>query len=156
MPLTTEQGAPGPDRNPENRLTASHLAKLATYMNGGTVLISGKTFRFDPKRETVEDHLKVDFEIASVALGGDLTMRVRDITTQRAYNLDELGLDLIDRTDPVETWIYGRRLTGTTITFSALKANHQYELVFRGEEGGVAAKLAPRPVELEGEERTQA
>jgi hypothetical protein len=156
MTLTTERGAPEPNRNPENNLTDRHLAKLATYMNGATVLIDGRTFKFEPRRETVEDDLKVDFEIASKAQGGDLTMRVRDVDTERAYDLSVLGIDLIDRTDPIETWIYGRRLSGTTLTFNSLKGNHRYELVFRGEEGGVAAKLAPRPIELEGQERKQA
>lgn len=154
MPLTTERDdRGGSDRNPENRLTAQHLAKLATYMNGGTVLIDGRTFKFTPRRETVDDDLKVDFEIVSNPQGSDLTMRVRHTGTERAYSLNELGIDLIDRTDPIETWIYGRRPSLTTLTFHGLKPNHRYEFVFHGEEGGVAAILAPRPVELEGKER---
>ncbi|MGE3756515.1 MAG: hypothetical protein AB7H97_02100 [Pseudobdellovibrionaceae bacterium] len=156
MPLTTERDDRGPDRNPENRLTAQHLAKLATYMSGGTVLIDGRTFEFVPRRETVEDDLKVDFEIVKNAQGSDLTMRVKQSNTERDYNLNELGIDLIDRTDPIETWIYGEHPSGTTLTFKGLKENHRYEIVFHGEEGGVAAKLPPRPVELEGEERKEA
>lgn len=155
MQQLTGQGEE-PERNHENRLTAQHVAKLATYMNGATVLIDGMNFEFVPRPETVKDDLKVDFEIVSDEHGVNLTLRVRDVVTERAYNLRDLGIDLIDLTDPVDTWIYGRHQSGTTLDFIALKGNHKYEFVFYGEEGGVAAMLLPSPVEFEGDERKQA
>ena len=149
MPHTIDRDCAGNDDRGrgENALTERDVARLATYMSEGTfVFDGGDNFDFQPRRATVPDDLKVDFNVTRHRNSFDLELRVREVQSERAFHLGELGIDLIDRSNPQNPWSYARRVSSTCLTFSGLTPNHKYEFVFRGEEGGVAARLPPLPV----------
>lgn len=146
MPNVIERGHPEePERNRGSlALSGMAVAKLATYMNGGTFKILDPHLEVHPTRETVKDDLKIEFAVTRhTGQRYSVEIYVEDVVTNVRYDLAELEVDLIDRTDPIEPWTYGRKLTTTEITFNNLLPHHTYELIFRGEQGGVAAKLPP-------------